>query len=116
MNKVDWSNKEEVNKYYREQGRKPERLKYQREWRRRWRENNREQLNSWFREYYKKEENNKVRRARNKLNYAIRKGRVEKENCEVCGSEKVEGHHENYDKPLEVRWLCREHHRVIHRK
>jgi endogenous inhibitor of DNA gyrase (YacG/DUF329 family) len=35
--------------------------------------------------------------------------------CEVCGK-KGERHHDNYDRPLEVRWLCRTHHSEVHRR
>jgi len=46
---------------------------------------------------------------------AIRDGRLNRGPCEVCGSrESVEGHHEDYSKPLDVRWLCREHHKALH--
>jgi ribosomal protein S27AE len=40
--------------------------------------------------------------------YAVRKGRlVEPGTCEVCGSSgPLERHHDDYTKPLEVRWLC----------
>ncbi|MFC3331681.1 hypothetical protein ACFOEM_04310 [Paenalcaligenes hominis] len=34
--------------------------------------------------------------------------------CEVCGKSKVDAHHDDYSKPLEVRWLCREHHMQHH--
>lgn len=34
--------------------------------------------------------------------------------CEVCGDTKVDAHHDDYLKPLEVRWLCRKHHRMWH--
>jgi len=34
--------------------------------------------------------------------------------CEVCQSEIVEAHHDDYNKPLEVRWLCRRHHNEWH--
>jgi hypothetical protein len=33
----------------------------------------------------------------------------------VCGR-KGERHHDNYDRPLEVRWLCRTHHSEVHRR
>jgi hypothetical protein len=37
--------------------------------------------------------------------------------CEVCGDVlNVQAHHDDYDKPLEVRWLCRKHHQALHRK
>ena len=47
---------------------------------------------------------------------AVRDGRLEKTPCEVCGENKVEGHHDDYDKPLDVRWLCRKHHLEVHGK
>lgn len=53
-------------------------------------------------------------RARNLLNNAIRDGKITKTPCEVCGSEKSQSHHEDYSKPLEVRWLCFKHHRILH--
>lgn len=47
---------------------------------------------------------------------AIRDGRLIRKPCEVCGAEKVEAHHDDYNKPLEVRWLCRKHHLEHHGK
>jgi hypothetical protein len=47
---------------------------------------------------------------------ALRQGRLVKGTCEVCGSAKVDGHHRDLDKPLEVVWLCRKHHRLEHMK
>ena len=36
--------------------------------------------------------------------------------CEVCGSmERIEGHHEDYDKPKQITWLCRIHHLRHHK-
>ena len=46
---------------------------------------------------------------------AIRDGELVKKRCEVCGAEKVDAHHDDYSKPLDVRWLCRKHHAEHHR-
>jgi hypothetical protein len=46
---------------------------------------------------------------------AIRSGAITPKPCEVCGAEKVDAHHDDYSKPLEVRWLCRPHHQQHHR-
>lgn len=37
--------------------------------------------------------------------------------CEVCGKrKKVVAHHDDYSKPLDVRWLCGSHHKQHHLK
>lgn len=49
------------------------------------------------------------------VNNAIARGDLVRQPCEVCGSElRVNGHHEDYHKPLEVRWLCPMHHAAEH--
>jgi len=55
-------------------------------------------------------------RARNRLNNAVKGGYVTRITaCEVCGSEDgVEAHHQDYSKPLEVRWLCKDCHYSHH--
>ena len=46
---------------------------------------------------------------------AILVGVLVREPCEVCGTtHDVNAHHDDYAKPLEVRWLCRPHHAVWH--
>jgi hypothetical protein len=57
----------------------------------------------------------KRKRARILMSHAIRRGELIREPCEICGK-KADGHHDNYDKPLEVRWLCPKHHRAAHGK
>lgn len=55
-------------------------------------------------------------RARERVRGAIRSGRLEKEPCEVCGgTERIHAHHDDYDRPLDVRWLCALHHTQLHR-
>jgi len=50
------------------------------------------------------------------INNAIRNKKLFREPCEVCGIEKVDAHHDDYAKPLNVRWLCSEHHHQWHAK
>lgn len=51
----------------------------------------------------------------NDVSYAYRVGRLVPGPCEVCGSTgKVDAHHDDYEKPLDVRWFCRTHHSAIH--
>ena len=46
---------------------------------------------------------------------AIMEGVLIRQPCEVCNTEiDVQAHHDDYYKPLEVRWLCRKHHREHH--
>jgi len=51
------------------------------------------------------------------ISNAVRDGRViKKNNCEQCGLEtkNIHGHHDDYAKPLEVRWLCPPCHKMWH--
>jgi hypothetical protein len=35
--------------------------------------------------------------------------------CEIDGCQEIgERHHDDYDKPLEIRWLCPTHHKELH--
>lgn len=58
---------------------------------------------------YKRNKEKVICRA--KLNYAISTGKIEKKPCQVCGVLKTEAHHDDYAKPLEVKWFCTKHHR-----
>lgn len=50
-------------------------------------------------------------------NVAIQNGFLKRKPCEICGSEKYNrAHHDNYKKPLKVRWFCEKHHRELHKK
>lgn len=47
---------------------------------------------------------------------AIRAGELTPEKCWWCGSgEHIHAHHEDYTKPLEITWLCRDCHGRRHR-
>ncbi|MCO6390547.1 hypothetical protein GTW25_05840 [Aliihoeflea aestuarii] len=49
---------------------------------------------------------------------ALNRGDLVKGACEVCGrtdaETRIDGHHDDYSKPLDVRWLCRRHHILLH--
>lgn len=44
----------------------------------------------------------------------VRSGKIIPQPCEICGAKKTHAHHDDYAKPLEVRWLCPIHHRAWH--
>ena len=60
------------------------------------------------------ERNPEKRAAHVAVGNAVRDGRLVRLGCEVCGSERSEAHHDDYTKPLDVRWLCRRHHADAH--
>ena len=46
----------------------------------------------------------------------IKAGKLVKGPCEVCGTKEIiEAHHDDYTKPNQIRWLCREHHAAHHK-
>jgi ribosomal protein S27AE len=53
--------------------------------------------------------------ARAKVNNALANGRITREPCEVCGDSVSQAHHDDYRKPMDVRWLCKPHHREWHK-
>lgn len=54
-------------------------------------------------------------KARKACRGAVANGKLARQPCEVCGDEKAQAHHDDYSKPLDVRWLCRAHHLDLHR-
>lgn len=46
---------------------------------------------------------------------AVKMGRLVKQPCS-CGNPRSEGHHEDYTKPLDVIWMCRQCHAAYHKK
>ena len=57
-------------------------------------------------------------KAHNDVNNAIAAGKLIRPSyCEWCFEKKnVEGHHEDYSKPLDVDWLCTKCHRKLHKE
>jgi hypothetical protein len=67
-----------------------------------------------LREYYRinREKMIPQRQAHQLVMYAVKLGMIKKPSeCEICkGNIRIEGHHDDYTKPLEVRWLCKSCH------
>lgn len=53
-------------------------------------------------------------KAHYKVSQALKSGDLIKRSCELCGSLDSEAHHEDYNRPLEVNWLCKSHHKIRH--
>lgn len=54
-------------------------------------------------------------KARSKAAVYQKRGLLKPQPCEKCGTEtKVEKHHDDYGKPLDVRWMCRPCHLAEH--
>ena len=50
------------------------------------------------------------------LRSALNRGLIIQQPCEQCGDTNAEAHHDDYDKPMCVRWLCRLHHKAEHKR
>jgi ribosomal protein S27AE len=98
-NKHRDQNLEKIRAYDRERGKIPERIKANTDINRIWRaEDKRRQL------------------AHTAVARAIRAGELVRNPCTRCGEKKSVAHHEDYDKPLEVMWLCQPCHKQRHKE
>lgn len=62
------------------------------------------------------EEQRKKANVRSYANQYLKRGLIKRQPCEYCASDFAQMHHDNYDKPLDVRWLCRYHHLELHKQ
>lgn len=53
--------------------------------------------------------------AQDMVKNALKKGELKRQPCEICNEPKTHAHHDDYSKPLSVRWLCRTHHLEWHK-
>ena len=72
--------------------------------------------NEQMRRYAKAPETAPHHSARRQVRSAVEAGLLSRLPCEVCGETKVHAHHDDYSKPLDVRWLCQMHHSEHHAK
>lgn len=79
---------------------------------------NTDKRKKWRAEFQKKyrAKHKKKNLARRIFWNTFRYGTIKKLPCEQCGTEEmVEAHHYDYDKPLDVMWLCGNHHKEWHK-
>ena len=86
------------------QARYPEKVKAYRA------KNRTERVNRYNKKYPKKH------KARWTVNNYKKSGKLVPQPCEVCSLEPAQAHHDDYEKPLDVRWLCVKHHTEHHQK
>ena len=77
-----------------------------------WVSANREKRNSASSRYRKRFPEKII--AHRLLNNSIKSGKLKRMPCELCGKPNSQAHHDDYSKPLEVRWLCVRHHQDHH--
>jgi len=92
-------NIEKIRAYDRERSKEPERIKTNTEVNRAWRA-----------------EDKRRTAAHNAVARAIRNGSLFRLPCVRCKAEKSLAHHEDYDKPLEIMWLCQPCHKQRHKE
>lgn len=92
-------NIEKIRAYDRARGKEPERIKATAETTRAWRE-----------------EDKRRSKAHTDVARSVRNGSLLRLPCKRCGEQKSLAHHEDYDKPLEVMWLCQPCHKQRHKE
>ena len=112
-NRSSFKNHKEYLEYYKKYRKKNR--KKMREYNKNYNKEYRKEHGYYNEENWKKNNPEKVK-AQRMLNYAIRVGIIERGKCEVCDGENSQGHHDDYSKPLKVKWLCPIHHKEYHLK
>ena len=92
-------NIEKIRAYDRERAKAPERIKLAAEVNRAWRQ-----------------EDNRRAKAHSAVARAIKQGLLVRCPCGRCGEQKSIAHHEDYDQPLDVVWLCQPCHKKRHKE
>lgn len=106
-------NRETKKEYYRQYDRDRANLPHRVEARKEYQKNNPDVFRKAKKKYLENHPEKKY--AVNKLNNHKRFHNIQQP-CLICGDEKSQAHHEDYNKPLEVIWLCDKHHKELHKK
>lgn len=54
-------------------------------------------------------------KARGLVNKHTERGKLDKQPCCACNAPEAEAHHQDYSKPLDITWLCKQHHEQLHK-
>jgi hypothetical protein len=103
-------NLDKVRAYDRKRGRTEERKLKNKEYQQSKKELAKKWRQAWI------EKNTHKRKAHLAVQCAKARGLIKQKPCEICGIQKSEAHHPDYNKPLEVIWLCSKHHGELHRR
>ena len=98
-NKHRAENLEKVREYDRKRAKEPHRIALQKAQTKMWRETD-----------------SRRTKCHNAVARAIRNGSLVQQPCARCSSEKTLAHHESYDLPLEIVWLCQPCHKQRHKE
>ena len=98
-NKHRAENLEKVREYDRMRGKRPERVKA-----------NIAVNNAW------RAEDRRRSKAHKAVAKALRLGQISRQPCCRCGDEKSLAHHDDYDYPLKIMWLCQPCHKQRHKE
>jgi hypothetical protein len=103
---------EEYNQYFREYREKNAKKmrEYNREYNKEYRKKN-----GYYNETNSKKRYPEKEHARYLLRQAVRKGLIKRKSCQVCRKKNAQAHHDDYFKPLEVKWFCPLHHSEYHK-
>jgi hypothetical protein len=80
-----------------------------------WRDKNKKHVNAQALQYQQTTHGKILKSVHDKVYNAVKTGKLKRQSCEICG-EKAHAHHDNYNFPLKVNWLCRTHHAERHQK
>jgi hypothetical protein len=92
-------NIDRIREYDRTRGKEPHRIK-----------NTVKQTKAW------RDKDKRRNKAHEAVARALKKGTLQKQDCCRCQSPKTIAHHENYDFPLDVVWLCQPCHKQRHKE
>lgn len=68
-----------------------------------------EKMREWRKTHPISDEARQRMNARTYLQVYIRRGKIQRQPCEICGSKEAYAHHNDFTKPLDVQWRCNRH-------